>query len=704
MDIEQRVNNINNNNSKIRLHIPAIPHTITRDEYSHCAFTSKVQRFSPMMRSLGFEVYHYGVETSISGANSDIELFTKEEWTQLRIQSLIYLEPNLTLEQATAKNEDPTMILNHLSNWTTPLCVEFNKRLNVKLKQNYRSNQTDIICIPLSRSYEDGIKDIDAVKIETGIGYSGSYLNFRIFESYSWLSSTLGEEKKDPNNYWFVVPISYNIPDFHLSLNPTPLRIGFLGRIVSSKGCGIIIEIAKKFPHVTFILCGAGDPNPFLQFPNIVYKFPIHGNERSEYLGSCVALLHPTKYLEPFGSASVEAQLCGTPVIASDWGGMVETIEHFKTGLLCHTLADYCYGVQLALDGKFDRRYIRQRAVEKYDMYKMAHKYEYVFKSVLDIFNPEKNGWYSPDCHIELDVQVHSQHIYTFLVYYGTVPNYFQLYLDSLEINKDVLTVFMITDIDIYKIYKVPSNLIVIQMSLNETRKRISTFIEKYYNRVILSEDLVQTNYKLVDFKIIFPILFDDILQRYNIKENDYVGWIDCDVIYGKFSNFMNFDDNYEILGGYHGHFTAIKNTDSFKHLFLKIPNYFDLITDNSNTFITDEIAYREPLLQYLEENKFKMFYANAYFCDIVPPCFFHMFRKNHADLPKNFFDVYHANDNISYLFFDKINKQLFVKYDENNDMKEVLYCHLQKRKMELLFQEYDCENGFYINENSFYL
>jgi hypothetical protein len=80
------------------------------------------------------------------------------------------------------------------------------------------------------------------------------------------------------------------------------------------------------------------------------------------------------------------------------------------------------------------------------------------------------------------------------------------------------------------------------------------------------------------------------------------------------------------------------------------------------------------------------------------------MFRKNHSDLPKNFFDVYHSDKNISYLFYDKQHEKLFVKYDETDEMNEVLYCHLQKRKMELPFKEYECENGFYINEHSFSL
>jgi glycosyltransferase involved in cell wall biosynthesis len=689
--------------NNIRLHIPGIPYTITRDEYSHDAYTGKVQRFSPMMCSLGFEVYHYGVETSESGANKDIQLFTKEEWTKLRIESLIFLEPKLTLKEATQKNSDPTMILSHLSNVNTPLTIEFNKRLFHKLKENYRSKQTDIFCCPLAKTYYEAINELDIVKIETGIGYENSYLDYRIFESYSWMSKTLGIENKNPSNYWFVIPNYFNINEFKLSLTPTPLKVGFLGRLVSTKGCHVIVEIAKKFPNIQFVLCGSGDPTPFLKVPNIVYKNPIHGVERSEYLGSCIALLHPTVYLEPFGNSNVEAQLCGTPVISSDCGGMVETIENYKTGLLCHTLADYCCGVQMAIDGVFDRKYIHERAVNMFDMYKIAYRYEYVFKSILDIYKPEKNGWYSPDVHIKTlilnnGIILREPRIYIFLVYYGNFPNYFQLYLDSLSMNIDILTIFLVTDINIEK-YNIPSNLIFINLSIQNIRERVTKLIYNTYDIIIQPETLLINNYKLTDIKIMYLELFDDILNKYNVTEKDYVGWGDCDLIYGKLSNFIKFEENYEILGGWHGHFVAIKNTKSFKTLFKKIPNYVDLIT-NSKHFAIDEIAYREPLKEYLEKNNFKMFYANAYFCDIVPPCYYHKFRPNHNDLLKNFFDVYNPTQNISYLFFDKNNTKLSVKYDDSNEMKEVLYCHLQKRNMELRFEHY--ENNFYINEDNF--
>ena len=398
-----------NASKKIRLHLPAIPYTITRDEFSHDAYTGKVQRFSPMMRSLKvdgepvFEVFHYGTETSESGADHDITLLTKEEWHSLRIDSMQFLDKKLTRAEAEAKVLDPKMVVSVLANWSTPLFKEFNRRFRKALTQNYRDRTTDIVCVPLGRSYDDALTGFNATVIETGIGYGSSCKPYRIFESYCWMSKTLGEEKVSPNNYWFVIPNFYNIEDFKFTEVPSTLRprVGFLGRVIAEKGGFVIAEIAKRFPNVDFVLCGQGNADPFLKSANISYKMPIHGSERSDFLGSCIATICASTYLEPFGGSGVESQICGTPVIAIDNGAFVETVEQFKTGLRCHTLADFCKGIQMALDGVFDRKYVRQRAIRLYDMYKLAKDYEYVFKSVLDIQKPEKNGWFSQDCHMK---------------------------------------------------------------------------------------------------------------------------------------------------------------------------------------------------------------------------------------------------------------------------------------------------------------
>jgi len=354
-----------------------------------------------MMRSRGFEVIHYGTEGSESGANKDIQLFTRKEWQDLRIRSLRSLKPELDSdEKAETHLNNPQSFYGDLANWSTPLYEEFNRRFRAALLENYKS--LDFVCIPLGRSYDNALEGLNCIVLEFGIGYSGSCKNFRVFESHSWMSKTLGEEKKTPQNYWFVIPHSFNVIEFPLSMGPETPTIGFMARITNCKGANIVVEIAKRFSGIRFVLCGQGDPRPYLTQPNIVYKAPIHGDERGRFLGGLTAFLAPTTYLEPFGASMVEAQLCGTPVICSDWGGMSETVEQWKSGLRCHTLADYCFGIQMAIDKKFDRLYIRKRAVEKYDMYKVGRDYEHVFRSIVDVYNG-KNGWYSSTCHLDID-------------------------------------------------------------------------------------------------------------------------------------------------------------------------------------------------------------------------------------------------------------------------------------------------------------
>ena len=383
----------------IRLHMLAIPHTITRSEYSHCAFTGKVQRFSPMMMAQGFEVYHYGVATSESGATKQIDLLTVEQWKELRVKSYMKLHPEKSEADTRAHLANPTAFVGDLGNWSTPLYEEFNRRLREELPKHYRSTRTDIVCIPFGRTHDAALNGLDLVVVESGIGYPDSYRNYRIFESYAWMHHELCREKKWGQNYWFVAPNYFNEMEWPLSLSPKIDTVGFLGRIYSGKGCTEILEVAKRMPTVRFVLCGQGDPAPFMKSLNVFYKPPIHGTERAEYLGSLVALMAPTQFIEPFCGVAVEAQLCGTPVITKDFGAQTETVEQGVTGVRCHTLEDYCEGIRLAQAGRFDRAAIRERAVRLYGYAGVGAKYNYAFRCIMDVHNGT-NGWYSPTSHI----------------------------------------------------------------------------------------------------------------------------------------------------------------------------------------------------------------------------------------------------------------------------------------------------------------
>ena len=58
--------------------------------------------------------------------------------------------------------------------------------------------------------------------------------------------------------------------------------------------------------------------------------YPASGaEERLPLLGNAESVLMPTYYLEPFGGVHVEAQLCDTPVITTDWSAFPPMYEEY---------------------------------------------------------------------------------------------------------------------------------------------------------------------------------------------------------------------------------------------------------------------------------------------------------------------------------------------------------------------------------------
>jgi glycosyltransferase involved in cell wall biosynthesis len=69
--------------------------------------------------------------------------------------------------------------------------------------------------------------------------------------------------------------------------------------------------------------------------------------------------------VEDFGMVPVEAQACGTPVVALDAGGARETVVDGRTGVLVadRTAEGFAAGLTRALNSRFDRDVIRQNAL-----------------------------------------------------------------------------------------------------------------------------------------------------------------------------------------------------------------------------------------------------------------------------------------------------------------------------------------------------
>jgi glycosyltransferase involved in cell wall biosynthesis len=363
-----------------KLHLLALPHTQTTDEYSHCAFTGKIKRFSPMMRSVGYEVFHYGIQGGQSGATTHVDVLSIDEWDDLR---------NQVIREKYGRDRQPSDFYGDLVDSNNILYKTFNQRLENILIQTV--GPWDIICLPFGHSHQDAIKMFKQHKVETGIGYPYAYQPFRVYESYAWYHYHMGREQKHGSDYHWVIPNYFDVSEW--TYNPTPDKyLLYFGRIMENKGLNIVWEIAKHRPDLKVIICGQGDPTPYLTLPNIEYHAPIHGTARSDLLGNATAVLMPTRYVEPFGGVTVESQMTGTPVLGSTYGSFTETIIDGFNGFKCHTLGDYLAALTRIENGELSRKEISQYSKKKYDMYELAKDYNKVFLQVGDLYG---KGWYS---------------------------------------------------------------------------------------------------------------------------------------------------------------------------------------------------------------------------------------------------------------------------------------------------------------------
>lgn len=362
-----------NGNPKSVLHILGLPHTIVDSSlYSPCAFSMKILRFSKMMQKYGWTIYEYSNEGTKSGCNKHIQMLSKEE-----LENLSHVKESSELYDKDIHN--------------TNLINTFKNRMYSKLKEFTKDG--DIVCHVFGPDSSAVSASPTCYQVESGIGYTGGdyTLPYRIFESSIWMHWHEGKHGKAWGmNYHYVAPNYYDLSEWKINLNPIKKYVLFFGRLVESKGLNVLLEIAKRMPEYNFTICGQGDPEPWLKYDNIKYHEPVHGLERSEFVGKASCLLMPTSFIEPFGGSGVEAQLCGVPVISTAYGAFLETIEEGTTGFHCNTLADFVHGIEKSQT--LDRQFIADRARRLYSLETVGKKYDKIFSDIVD---QKYDGWFS---------------------------------------------------------------------------------------------------------------------------------------------------------------------------------------------------------------------------------------------------------------------------------------------------------------------
>ena len=242
------------------------------------------------------------------------------------------------------------------------------------------------------------------------------------------------------------------------------------------------------------------------------------------------------------------------------------------------------------------------------------------------------------------------------LPYFGTFNNYFSLWLESAS-NNSSIDFLILTDAN--WIFDTPPNVRIIKMEFYQLKNK---FEEKLGFSIKLSRP-----YKLCDFKPYYGFLFEELISNY-----DFWGYCDCDLIFGNINKFLDdsvFECNDKIMR--RGHLSFIRNTHDINCSFLNFDTY--------------KVVMKSPCIFGLDESVFG--FRDGFAGELLSQGY-HFYENNEivGDVDFRFFPFQSLSDpeKICVFHYNNGSVDMLTKTDNGYFRKEIMYVHLQKRKMEI--------------------
>ncbi len=176
----------------------------------------------------------------------------------------------------------------------------------------------------------------------------------------------------------------------------------FVGRLTYQKGVEYLIrafpKILENHPHSKLVIAGSGDMRNYLEDlafqigcrDKIVFLGFVNIDTLKKLYNSANVTVIPSVY-EPFGIVALESMASGTPVVASDVGGLSEIIQHDYNGVRVYPKnpESIAWGINKVLSDEGYRNWIINNA--KHDAY-TKYSWDAIANSTVEVYNKVIEG------------------------------------------------------------------------------------------------------------------------------------------------------------------------------------------------------------------------------------------------------------------------------------------------------------------------